>query len=110
MKSQNAEWTLHNDRGRNLRFRGEKVAGVSNRSYSGPRQSRWTEIDAYRTQSGRLVVHVVRRTQWQGEETTCEARAFAPGETEALVEWLGLGDLAKELYDAIDVAHAEVVE
>lgn len=57
-------YTLNRDGDRNVRFTGEKLAAVTSKDYN---SNRWTEIDIYRTAKGKLVAHIVYRTQWQGE-------------------------------------------
>ena len=74
------QYTLTNDGKPNVRFTGDKIAGVSSRSHQGPRQNRWTEIGIYRTEAGKYVVQVVGHTQWQGESnrfavTVCAGEA-----------------------------------
>ena len=69
--------TLTNDGKPNVRFTGDKIAEVSSHSHQGPQQNRWTEIDIYRTEAGKYVVHVTGRSLWDGEHTRCAVTVCA---------------------------------
>jgi len=101
------KYTLTNDGARNVRFTGEKLARVSSHHYQGDRQNRWTELSLYRTTAGSLVLWIVGRTCWQGESDRFSVVTCA--DEDALIAALEydneghLGDLAKELLDAVGV-------
>jgi len=106
-------YTLINDGARNVSFTGEKLAKVSSHSNVGPGQNRWTEIKLYRTQGGALVLKITGRTCWQGESD--RHRAIVCADEDAVVTALiddnggELGDLAKELIEAVGIDATEKV-
>ena len=106
-------YTLTNDDAKNVRFTGELLGEVSSHSHFGSRQNRWTELDLYRTAGGKLVLQIVGRTCWQGESDRHEVLVLdaEAALVDALIENNGgqLGDLAKELLEAVGVDHAEEV-
>jgi hypothetical protein len=59
--------TLTRTGNRPLTFEGELVAHESTQIVNGKDHSRWHEITLYRATSGKFVIHVAYRTQWQGE-------------------------------------------
>jgi hypothetical protein len=69
---------------RPLSFEGELLAEVKDRWVSGREHTRWHELRAYRTASGRYVLEVEYVTQWQGEQGSCRAEVYDT--MEALVE------------------------
>lgn len=93
--------TLERDNNRDVRFNGEKIATVSSREISGPGSNRWTELHLYRTAAGRLICHEVGRTQWQGEHDRHAVHIADDGD--GLIETLGTGWLAKELYAEVGI-------
>ena len=52
---------------RDLRFKGERIANVSDEWQNESQQNRWSELSIYRTSSGKYVVHKRYRTCWVGE-------------------------------------------
>ena len=75
--SQTEQFTIRRDGKKDLVFDGEKLADVDDSDYQ---STRWSEIDIYRTDSGKYVVAQVYRTRWQGEEDShradvCESAA-----------------------------------
>lgn len=99
---------LARDNGPDVRFQGEQIASASSWHYEGPRNTRWTELTLYRTSGGKLVCHEVGRTLWQGER---DRRAVHVADTEAeIIDAVGFGRLAKELYDEAGIDHAEEIE
>ena len=67
------EFIVGRDGMKDLRFTGEMLANVSNRWLAGREQTRWTEITAYKTESGKYVIAWEFITLWQGEMNTCKA-------------------------------------
>lgn len=59
--------TLPRTGDRPVRFTGEEVATATSRQSNGPCQSRWYELALYRTDSGRYVLAIGYRSQWEGE-------------------------------------------
>lgn len=99
---------LARDSGPDVRFQGEQIASASSWHYEGQRNTRWTELTLYRTSGGKLVCHEVGRTLWQGER---DRRAIHITDTEAeLIDAVGYGRLAKELYDEAGIDHAQEIE
>lgn len=88
------DYTLEVDNAPAIRFRGEHIAHASSKSPDN--ESRWTELDLYRTAGGKYICHTVGLTCYQGESdryaaTVCESL----DEVRAV---FGYGWLAKELY------------
>lgn len=99
---------LSRDSGPDVRFQGEEIASASSFEHDGPRNARWTELTLYRTKGGKLVCAEAGRTKMQGERTK---RCVHVADTEAeLIQALGYGWLAKELYDVADIDHAVTIE
>ena len=97
-------YTLTRDGERDVRFTGKLVAGASSHHYEGPRNIRWTEISLYKTQGGTWIAQTVGRTLWQGEH---DRHSVVMADTdEDLIDRLGTGWLAKEVYEeaGIDTA------
>ena len=81
-----------------LRFTGQLIARVDDRSHEGPRNTRWTELRLWRTKSGTHVAGRLDRTQWIGERD--RYAAVHGGLPSTVTEFLGFGWLAKNLYAA----------
>lgn len=107
------EYIIKRDNKTSLNFNGELIASAASDannysgSYSGT-TGRWTELELYRTAGSRYVAVQVGRTQWQGEHDRYSASVCATA-TE-VVDYLGLGWLAKELYDAANIVYSEQVD
>lgn len=100
--------TLTRDDGPDARFTGEKIASASSHHYDGTRSARWTELDLYRTAKGTLICHEIGKTLWVGETTRYSVHIA--DDSESLVDQVGHGRLAKELYDEAGIDHAQVIE
>jgi hypothetical protein len=50
-----------------LRFNGELLASQSSRLVAGMEATRWHEMEIYRTDNGKYVIHLGWRTQWSRE-------------------------------------------
>lgn len=59
--------TLPRTGDRPLQFEGEEIASADSRMISGKQANRWHELALYSTESGKYVISVGYRTQWQGE-------------------------------------------
>lgn len=60
-------YTLDRTGDRPLQFTGELLAGADTRQHQGAGQNRWWELALYREESGKYVLAIGYRTQWQGE-------------------------------------------
>lgn len=96
-----SEYTLANDDDKDVSFYGELVASVSNKDPSGPRSSRWTELELYRTQAGTLICHRICNTRWAGESSSYETEVVA--DEKEVIAFFGLRNLAKELYSDAEI-------
>lgn len=101
-------FTLTNDDARDVRFKGVELASASSHNYQGPRSSRWTEFDLYRTAGGKFVCHRVNKTCWAGETDSYTVRVV--DNHAEVVDWFGVSDLAKELYKEAGIEFVEDVE
>lgn len=101
--------TVKNDNAPDLRFTGELMATASSRSND---TTRWTELELYKTQTGKFVCSEIGYTQWQGERDHYKAKAC--NSVEEVTQFFGHGWLAKRLYEranldtAIDLDAEEV--
>ena len=93
---------------RPLRFKGELIGEGGGKWHNGREQTRWTEIEIYRTTGGNLVGVNAYVTLWQGESGTTDARV-CKSEAE-LVEFLGTSEIAKAAYKEAGIDIAEDVE
>lgn len=92
---------LKRDDAPDIRFTGEKIAGVSSDESSG----RWTELNLYRTTTGTYICERIGRTVWDGEHDRHDVEASS---TELGVqEFFGSGWLSKDLYEAAGIDHVE---
>ncbi len=105
-------YTLTRDGMKDLRFKGEVLAEVSDHHYQGPRNTRWTVIKVYRTEAGAYVVGVVHRTLWENEAdryhaVVCEKPADV---YQAMQDHFPdyLPDLAKEALCEADLAEQTI--
>lgn len=62
--------TLTRTGDRPLEFEGAEVASADTRQTQGPCENRWWNLALYRADSGKYVLHIGYRTQWQGEHAT----------------------------------------
>ena len=100
--------TLARDGARDIRFTGELIAEVSSHHYEGPRNTRWTELRLFRTAAGTLVCHEIGRTIWQGETDRYQVHK---ADTEAdLIDLVGTGSLAKDLYDSAGIECVDEID
>lgn len=86
--------TVKNDNAPDLRFTGELMATASSRSND---TTRWTELELYKTQTGKFVCSEIGYTQWQGERDHYKAKAC--NSVEEVTQFFGYGWLAKRLYE-----------
>ena len=100
-------FTVTRDGKKDLSFTGVLIGSGSDHEHQGPQNTRWSEIDMYRTDSGKYVVAQVYRTQWQGEEGSRRAEVVgSPAEVLELLSWEdeegnnSLSNLAKEALEA----------
>ena len=100
-------FTVTRDGKKDLTFTGVLIGSGSDHEPQGPNNSRWSEIDIYRTDSGKYVVAQVYRTRWQREEGSRRAEVVgSPAEVLELLSWedeegnSGLSNLAKEALEA----------
>ena len=70
----NTSYKIRRDGERALAFSGRIIGQADNKDHN---STRWEEVTIYRTASGRVVVEVEDRTQWQGESDHVRADSFA---------------------------------
>jgi hypothetical protein len=84
------------------------VAGASSHEHEWPRNTRWTILDLYKTKGGTWVAHQIGRTLWQGER---DRYSVVTADTdEDLIDRLGAGWLAKEVYEKAGIDAAEDID
>ena len=87
--------TLKRDNERPVTFRGERIGEASTQSCN---DTRWTDVDIYRTQAGRLIAHTSHISQWQGEG--CSYHVVMADNVETLLGLLRYSDEYSDEYDA----------
>lgn len=98
---------------RPIKFTGELLAEVESSqnnaspSYSGSPGS-WEELKIYKTVKGAYVCQRNDNTAWQGGRDVIEV--VVTKDLDEVIEFFGLGWLAKELYDEAGIESAEVIE
>jgi hypothetical protein len=109
--------TLNPTVGRKIKFTGELIGDAGGKWQNGREQTRWTELELYRTESGKYVLSNEYVTCWQGESGSHTVTIF--DSAKALIKYLesdgGLGRLDTELLrDAakldLDIENLMVVE
>ena len=112
--TQDEQFEIRRTAGRLLRFRGERLAHVSEHSHQGSTQNRWYEFCLYRTTGGRYVLEQDYFTQWQGESNSITARVLdtIPDVIAALAFESGevTGALELELLEKAGIEYSEEVE
>jgi len=107
------EFVIERDGERPIKFTGELLGEVSSSSnnassdYSG-QTGRWSILRLYRTQAGKYVCEQIGKTQWQGEHNRYSGAVCDTDQQ--VVDFFGLGWLAKELYDECDIDYSEIVD
>lgn len=114
MTEETKQFTITRDGKKDLVFTGVHLAGASDHEHQGPQNSRWSEIDIYRTDSSKYIVAQTYRTCWQGESDSrradvCESAQavydLLSWEEDGGEEWedgrkvehdTGISDMAKE--------------
>ncbi len=107
MTDDNTKYVLTRTGKADVSFSGRRLAWESNRECRGDRQNRWTEVAVYQTAAGKIILHVVDRSVWQGEGDCREVHVL-----DALTDLppvLGHSDLAKRVYDDLGVDATEEV-
>lgn len=86
--------TVKNDNAPDIRFTGELMEMASSRSND---TTRWTELELYKTQTGKFVCSEIGYSQWQGERDHYKAKVC--NSVEEVTQFFGYGWLAKRLYE-----------
>ena len=73
IEHKNTSYKIRRDGERALAFSGRIIGIADNKDHN---STRWTTVTIYRTASGRIVVEVEDRTQWQGESDHVRADSF----------------------------------
>ena len=87
------EYHLKNDGDFELEFDGELLASVSSHS---PTSRRWTELNLYKTATGKYVVQSIGRSNVSGEVDMFACHVY--DNTYELMQNTGRGKLAVDLY------------
>jgi hypothetical protein len=107
------EFIINPTGARSLRFQGILLAtvvsdpDVSAKNYSG-RMGVWNEYSIYRTKAGAYVCELYEGTQWQGVRDTVKCKKA--NSIKDVIDFFGLGDLAKELYEAAAFDYSESID
>ena len=73
IEHKNTNYKIRRDGERALAFSGRIIGQADDKDHN---STRWTTVTIYRTASGRIVVEVEDRTQWQGESDHVRADSF----------------------------------
>lgn len=96
-----------------LKFEGQWIAEASSHTSRGESENRWTELDLWKTKSGKFVVRIKGVTIWQGEHD--RHAAYVCNDEQAVVTALiehnhgELSWLAKELLGKAGIDSAEEI-
>ena len=74
IEHKNTSFKIRRDGERALAFSGRIIGSADDKDHN---STRWTTVTIYRTASGRIVVEVEDRTQWQGESDHVRADSFS---------------------------------
>jgi EXLDI family protein len=100
----NIGYKIRRDGERALAFSGRIIGSADDKDHN---STRWTNVTIYRTASGRVVVEVEDRTQWQGESDHVRADSF--GTATGAISYLRHAD--GDYYDAdLSPAAQEAIE
>ena len=97
-----------------IKFTGEVMATATSsaNNSSGSAHSgsvgRWTELQLYKTQSGKYICESIGRTQWQGERDIFNGAICTT--VDEVIAFFGTGWLAKELYDSAKIDASVTVD
>ena len=91
---------LHRTGNRPLAFSGRKVASASAKS---PESTRWTKVQVYETDNGKIVVGIGYLTKWEGETDRFDVNVFATREDAVSRICRHAGLLADEIADELGV-------
>jgi hypothetical protein len=113
-KTQPEEYLITVDGDHDIAFSGEQIVYVLSQcrsregsDYSGS-SGRWTELTLYKTVGGNFVCEKCERTSWQGER---DRNFGAACKTEKeVIEFFGIGWLAKKLYDEAGISSSVRIE
>ncbi|GBD23003.1 hypothetical protein HRbin29_00653 [bacterium HR29] len=88
-----------------LRFQGERLARLDTHWDRGREQTRWWQLEVYRTAAGRYVLVAAYRTAWQGERDEVTADVLDDlGQVPELLEERGVpAHLISELCELLDL-------
>lgn len=93
---ENRAYTIKQDEGPDLEIVGRRMARIASGDEHFNNKGRWTELAIYRTAAGKFVATEIGRTANPGER---DRYSYWICSTEQdVVEYLGLGRLAKDLY------------
>ena len=100
----NIGYKIRRDGERALAFSGRIIGSADDKDHN---STRWEAVTIYRTASGRIVVEVEDRTQWQGESDHVRADSF--GTATGAISYLRHAD--EDNYDAdLSPAAQEAIE
>ena len=91
---------LHRTGHRPLAFSGRKVASASTKS---PESTRWTRVQVYETDNGKIVVGIGYLTKWEGETDRFDVNVFGTREDAVSHIYRHAGLLADEIADELGV-------
>lgn len=103
------EFLIKCDGAPDLIFEGELICRVDNKEENTKggrlKSARWTELELYRTSSGKFVCSKVGRSDKAGEHQQHAAAFFNPKNEKGVIEFFGQGWLSKELYEKAGIAN-----
>ncbi len=99
--------TVTRDNDKDLCFKGELIAEVSS-FRRGSNDTNWTELNLYRTSAGKYIAEEIGRTRRMNQHdrhaaTVCDSTA-------EVIDALGTGWLAKQVYESAGISCVERVE
>ena len=106
------EYVLKRDNGKDVRFKGKRLAAVDSRDHKRSRQydvrARWTEMAMYKTEGGSYIVSITGRSDVAGEVDRLKVEVF--GNKEDMFDGVGFSYLSKALYDEARLIQEEFIK
>ena len=100
-------YEIERDNERNLRFFGVMLCSVSSRS-GNPPSKRWTQLEMFITEKGKLVAVKRGQTDIEDEQPRCTAKVI--DSVDDILDFFGYGRLSKQLYYYLSIDVTDEIE
>ena len=107
-KAEMNQEVVERDNAPDLKFTGVKIAMASSKPAYGNDGGRWTVLELYATKGGKYIAATTGVTCWQGEHDRYDAKVC---NSEAdVIEYLGHGWVAKEIYEIAGIENTKKID